>query len=287
MTLDAASADPAGFVRGLDRAIVDEIQRAPAVLPAIKQAADRDRRPRRFILTTDAIILRDIASIEKLEQLFLLQRLVKTPKLHFNDAGLLAAISGLTAPALAANRTHFGPLLETFAFGELRKLVSWQDQRMQLSHYRDKDQDEVDFVLENAAGQAIGTRSRRPRRCHACGRYPDQPRVNSSTALVPPNANELLMAADSPGASAPVAGTRWTRHSGSACAQWALGGNWACCKASTVITASSAPAAPSRWPCKALVELTARPSSASPNTWASASHSTTSPMRVAVPWALQ
>ena len=34
--LDAASADPVGFVRGLDRAVIDEIQRAPELVLAIK-----------------------------------------------------------------------------------------------------------------------------------------------------------------------------------------------------------------------------------------------------------
>ena len=34
--LEAAQSDPAGFIRGLDRAIIDEIQRAPDLLLAIK-----------------------------------------------------------------------------------------------------------------------------------------------------------------------------------------------------------------------------------------------------------
>lgn len=85
-----------------------------------------------------------------------LQRIVKTPKLHFNVAGLLAALAGLTAPRLDAERARLGPLLETFVFGELRKLMSWQEQPPHLFHYRDKDQDEVDFVLENMQGQVIG-----------------------------------------------------------------------------------------------------------------------------------
>jgi predicted AAA+ superfamily ATPase len=33
--LEAAHSDPAGFIRGLDRAIIDEIQRAPNLLLAI------------------------------------------------------------------------------------------------------------------------------------------------------------------------------------------------------------------------------------------------------------
>ena len=34
-TLDAAQQDPVGFVRGMDRAIIDEVQRAPELLLAI------------------------------------------------------------------------------------------------------------------------------------------------------------------------------------------------------------------------------------------------------------
>ena len=52
--LDAAQSDPAGFVRGLDRAIVDEIQRAPDLLLAIKKTVDEDYRPGRFLLTGSA-----------------------------------------------------------------------------------------------------------------------------------------------------------------------------------------------------------------------------------------
>jgi predicted AAA+ superfamily ATPase len=37
-TRDFAASDPVGFVRGLDRAIVDEVQRAPELLLVIKKA---------------------------------------------------------------------------------------------------------------------------------------------------------------------------------------------------------------------------------------------------------
>ncbi len=55
--LDAAQADPAGFIRGLDRAIIDEIQRAPDLLLAIKKTVDEDYRPGRFLLTGSANVL--------------------------------------------------------------------------------------------------------------------------------------------------------------------------------------------------------------------------------------
>ncbi|WP_407819697.1 AAA family ATPase, partial [Staphylococcus aureus] len=38
-------------------AIIDEVQRAPELLRAIKQAVDNDRRPGRFLLTGSANIL--------------------------------------------------------------------------------------------------------------------------------------------------------------------------------------------------------------------------------------
>src|ERR1700744_4101857 len=56
-TLDAAKSDPVGFIRGLDQAIIDEIQRAPDLLLAIKKTVDEDYRPGRFLLTGSANVL--------------------------------------------------------------------------------------------------------------------------------------------------------------------------------------------------------------------------------------
>jgi uncharacterized protein len=56
-TLDAARADPAGFIRGLDRAIIDEVQRVPDLLLAIKKTVDQDERAGRFLLTGSANVL--------------------------------------------------------------------------------------------------------------------------------------------------------------------------------------------------------------------------------------
>lgn len=297
--LAAARHDPAGFVRELDRAVIDEVQRAPELLRAIKKAVDDDRRAGRFLLTGSANVLtlpqvseslagrmavvtllplsrseigrkkpsflekafagkpprpteimigddlvqavlaggypemlrrsepsrrqawardyiraiverdvRDIAGIDKLghmprllqtlahhsgqltnftqiggqlglddkttrkyvsvfEQLFLvhrldpwfhnrIKRLVKTPKLHFLDAGLLATLLGATAERIARDRSVFGPILETFVVSEVMKQVSWHDESCTLHHYRDKDQDEVDVVIERPDGALIG-----------------------------------------------------------------------------------------------------------------------------------
>ncbi|RMB09032.1 ATP-binding protein [Eilatimonas milleporae] len=294
--LEAAQSDPAGFIRGLDRAIIDEIQRAPDLLLAIKKTVDDDYRPGRFLLTgsanvltlpkiadslagrmetlqmlplaraeiegcqpsflerlyerklqaqPDAIVgddlvdvvlfggfpetiarpserrrqdwarsyltsiltrdLRDIADVEKLtelpkfvrllaehsgqlvncsqlgaginvshktgqryvgllEQVFLiatlhpwftnaLKRIVKTPKLHFIDSGLLASVRGLTAERIEADRGTFGALLESFVFSEVLKLMAASDLKMTPYHFRDRDAREVDVVLERDDGK--------------------------------------------------------------------------------------------------------------------------------------
>ena len=56
--LAAAAHDPAAFVAGLAGAVVlDEIQRAPDLLLAVKASVDRDRTPGRFLLTGSAQLM--------------------------------------------------------------------------------------------------------------------------------------------------------------------------------------------------------------------------------------
>jgi predicted AAA+ superfamily ATPase len=57
-TLAAAEADPVGFVRGFGGPVViDEAQRAPGIMLAIKDEVDRERTPGRFFLTGSADVL--------------------------------------------------------------------------------------------------------------------------------------------------------------------------------------------------------------------------------------
>jgi uncharacterized protein len=298
--LSAARVDPVGFVRGIERAVIDEVQRAPELMLAIKESVDRDDAPGRFLLTgsanlaavpmiadslagrmatisllpfaqseirsmpgrlldrlfageepsvgKDAVFgdellelvlrggypealrratparrtawledyaaqildrdVRDIANIDQLdrlprllevlaehagqlvnhssfgaalglssvtaqkyvailERLFLvrtlapwssnrLSRLIKTPKLHFLDSGLLATLREDEDEKVRQDRTRFGALLESFVVSELLKLASWSERRMSFSHYRTKDQDEVDVVIEDRRGRIIG-----------------------------------------------------------------------------------------------------------------------------------
>lgn len=299
VTLLSAREDPAGMVRGLDRAVIDEVQRAPQLLLAIKKSVDEDRRPGRFLLTgsanlmalptvadslagrmetlqllplsqselagrtsnwidaafaghflqstgldvgeamaqrvlrggypeavarpsvrrrsvwmrqyLDALIqrdVRDVASIDKLdllprflralaqtagqmcnytqlgaqvgldgktvsryvgilEQMYLLRRVevwarnrlsrvIKTPKLQFLDAGLLASLMELGEDSWRQDRSRFGHVLETFVYAELLKHATFANGSYRLLYYRDADQVEVDLVIENAAGELVG-----------------------------------------------------------------------------------------------------------------------------------
>ena len=105
--------------------------------------------------------------IETLERMFLIDtlppwfsnrisRLIKTPKHHFLDSGLLAALRRFSPAPPQTDPERFGPLLESFVGSELRKLIGWSNARVTLSHFRTKEGDEVDFVLEDQQGRVVG-----------------------------------------------------------------------------------------------------------------------------------
>lgn len=85
-----------------------------------------------------------------------LSRLIKTPKVHVGDTGLAAALLGIDAAGLAADRTLLGQLLETFVFQELRRQATARDEQIAFSHFRDKDGVEVDIVIERGANAVAG-----------------------------------------------------------------------------------------------------------------------------------
>lgn len=82
-------------------------------------------------------------------------RLVKMPKTHLTDTGLLCAMLNVGANELENDRTLFGHILETFIFNELLRQSSFLDEFIDFFHYRDHDQKEVDIVVE-VQGKMIG-----------------------------------------------------------------------------------------------------------------------------------
>lgn len=146
-----------------DIAQIDKLDRLPLLLRAAAQQSAQLTNFNQLAgeLGIDAKTARKYIGI--LEQVFLLKRvepwfrnhlsrLIKTPKLHLLDTGLLATLRGLTPERLARDRSAWGALLETFVHAELLKMLPLQG----LLHYRDKDQVEVDIVLETDSGQVAG-----------------------------------------------------------------------------------------------------------------------------------
>ena len=99
-----------------------------------------------------------------LEQLFLVERvpawhaaevtrLVKSPKMHAVDTGMMCAVRGISRRRLLGNPAELGSLLESFVYNELRKQALWVDEPLTFHHYRDKDAVEVDVVMESASGE--------------------------------------------------------------------------------------------------------------------------------------
>lgn len=79
------------------------------------------------------------------------KRLIKTPKVHVCDSGLVCALRGLKAEHWQKKSIEFGHVLESFVVQQLMTQASWMDEALRFYHYRDKDQVEVDLVIENGA----------------------------------------------------------------------------------------------------------------------------------------
>lgn len=77
------------------------------------------------------------------------KRLAKTPKLYFNDVGLLCFLLGLNRDVVAESYL-IGAIWETFVFGELRKYLRVDAPEATVWFYRDQSR-EVDFVIDRGA----------------------------------------------------------------------------------------------------------------------------------------
>ena len=77
-----------------------------------------------------------------------LKRLVKTPKLYFCDTGLCAYLSSWTSRDTLMNGAASGHFFENYVVGELLRTYSYAKSSTALTFYRDRDQREIDLVIE-------------------------------------------------------------------------------------------------------------------------------------------
>jgi predicted AAA+ superfamily ATPase len=107
--------------------------------------------------------------LRSLEQLFMVIRLpawhsnlghrvIRSPKLHIADTGLLCSLIGVDADRLVEDGTLAGSLFETFAVTELVRMAGVDELApgLLLHHYRDQPGNEVDLVLERPNGDVVG-----------------------------------------------------------------------------------------------------------------------------------
>jgi hypothetical protein len=84
-------------------------------------------------------------------------RVKHRPKIHLVDSGFAAWLRGESADTLARPAaTGAGALLETFVVNELLKLRGAADFEADGYHFRDRDQREVDCILETPDGRVVG-----------------------------------------------------------------------------------------------------------------------------------
>ncbi len=84
------------------------------------------------------------------------KRLVKAPKLLLTDTGLAAHLVGLGEVPPQAGQALPGALLENFVAMEVAKQIAWSAHQPSLFHFRTQTGQEIDLVLEEAAGRLVG-----------------------------------------------------------------------------------------------------------------------------------
>ena len=103
-----------------------------------------------------------------LEQMFIVRRAigylknrskrlaVTTPKVHFVDTGLACYLLGIRTREQLLASPFFGGLLENLLFIDLCKNAVFSDSEVEIYHFRDHQQKEVDIILEEPGGMITG-----------------------------------------------------------------------------------------------------------------------------------
>jgi len=76
------------------------------------------------------------------------KQFVKSPKVFFNDTGVLCSILKLNTKEKLLNSPYSGQIFETYMFNELQKHLSYFEKQASIYHYRTNDKKEIDFIIE-------------------------------------------------------------------------------------------------------------------------------------------
>jgi predicted AAA+ superfamily ATPase len=78
-------------------------------------------------------------------------RAIKSPKLYFFDTGLVCYLTGWDTVKVLENGAMSGALLETYIVSDIIKSYHHNGQRPNIYYYRDRDQKEIDLIIEKNA----------------------------------------------------------------------------------------------------------------------------------------
>ena len=83
------------------------------------------------------------------------KRLIRMPKLHFYDSGLVCWLLGIRDPEQLRTHPLRGQIFESWVASEIIKRQMNQGEPGSLSFYRDRDGVEVDFIIERPSGLTL------------------------------------------------------------------------------------------------------------------------------------
>lgn len=78
------------------------------------------------------------------------KRTIKTPKMHFLDTGLCCYLTGWLTPETLEKGAMSGGMLESYVVSEIIKSYIHNGKRPPIFYYSDKEQNEVDLLIEEA-----------------------------------------------------------------------------------------------------------------------------------------
>lgn len=84
------------------------------------------------------------------------ERVGKKSKFYMSDCGLMARCLNLNLSETRLSPDQTGKVVETFVFNELAAYMDVQNEKYRLFQYRDREQREVDFVIERDDGAILG-----------------------------------------------------------------------------------------------------------------------------------
>ena len=88
-----------------------------------------------------------ITLLEPYSEISIVKRVVKRPKIYFNDTGLACYLARLNNPEVLSHSRFAGHFVETYIVNEIMKSYRNNRENAGFYYYRDKNQNEIDLII--------------------------------------------------------------------------------------------------------------------------------------------